>query len=417
MTTATQTQFRRDTAAHINAQTPANGEPAWDLTNFRLRMGDGSTAGGLLLPMAKDIQSGVFTYIAQGGTANAWTATMAPATPSVGAGSEVTIKCSTPNTSAFTLNVDGHGAVSVKKRSGGALIDPVSGDTFANALYKFQHDGTYWELMDELDAGGGLVSVSQGNLNTATGSVTSTSAAAMQSFTLPGGLYGFFPQTKSGTAGTTYTIAMWDSSISLPTSYATRLAMNGSGTTGHTTSAQQLYITSSPPFDLGDGELAGFIFAVVNKAGEIISTYIADVPPWAYNGPTNIRADYIDRRGRKFRKSRKPRSLDEIMDGAEHEIVWEEITQAHKNADMRLIPHPFGGCGEGETIVLLNPRDDRLARIMQHHAHGGSEEVIEALHNGNIYAGNEFLPADSLPCFPSRPFCPQPPFATKGNRP
>jgi len=166
MTTATQTQLRRDTAAHINAQTPASGEPAWDTTNLRLRMGDGATAGGLLLPMAKDIQSGVFTYIPQGGTANVWTATMSPATPSIVAGSEVTIKCSTPNTGAFTLNIDGHGAVSVKKRSGGALIDPVSGDTFANGLYDFIYDGTYWEIMDELNAGGGTVSVSQGNLNT-----------------------------------------------------------------------------------------------------------------------------------------------------------------------------------------------------------------------------------------------------------
>jgi hypothetical protein len=46
MTTATQVQTRRGTAAQVSAMTPAAGEVVADMTNFALSLGDGSTAGG-----------------------------------------------------------------------------------------------------------------------------------------------------------------------------------------------------------------------------------------------------------------------------------------------------------------------------------------------------------------------------------
>ena len=47
--TTTQLQLRRDIAANIEAITPAQGEPIYDVTNATLRMGDGATAGGSML--------------------------------------------------------------------------------------------------------------------------------------------------------------------------------------------------------------------------------------------------------------------------------------------------------------------------------------------------------------------------------
>jgi hypothetical protein len=46
MTTATQVQWRRGTAAQVLAMTPAAGEVVADMTNFALALGDGATAGG-----------------------------------------------------------------------------------------------------------------------------------------------------------------------------------------------------------------------------------------------------------------------------------------------------------------------------------------------------------------------------------
>lgn len=46
MTTATQVQLRRGTAAQVAAFTPAEGETVVDKTNHRLVVGDGATAGG-----------------------------------------------------------------------------------------------------------------------------------------------------------------------------------------------------------------------------------------------------------------------------------------------------------------------------------------------------------------------------------
>jgi hypothetical protein len=405
--TAKQVQLRRDTRSNISAQTPSEGEPAWDLTNAKLWMGDGLTAGGLGVAMDKDVQQGTKTYLAAGGTANAITVSYSPDLgPPVG-GQILRIKLTSSITGAATINPNSHGTASIKKKSGGALVDPVSGDCFAGGIYEFQYDGTVWQIMNELDAGGGLISVSQGNLNTSTGSVSKagggTHVWSTALFTLPGGQYGFHPQIKStGTSKAIFNIGgLTFSGVSTATptidgasvgsSYITNMTIACSES-ANTASAQQLYITSSPPFDLGDGHLHGFIFSKVNKAGDIVATYIADVPPWAYNGPTNIRADYVDGRGRKYRRTIKRRSLEEIIDGAAIEHVWQEITQAHKNADIHLIPHPFPGmCHPDHTIILLDPLDDRLPAIMAHHAHGGDGEVPDALHSGKIYANNEFI--------------------------
>ena len=68
MATAIQKQFRRDTYTNLIAATPVAGEPAWDTTNKRLCMGDGSTLGGIRHTSAKDYQNQTFIYGTVGGT-------------------------------------------------------------------------------------------------------------------------------------------------------------------------------------------------------------------------------------------------------------------------------------------------------------------------------------------------------------
>jgi len=45
--TTTQLQLRRDTTANVQAITPAQGEPVYDVTRKALVLGDGTTPGGL----------------------------------------------------------------------------------------------------------------------------------------------------------------------------------------------------------------------------------------------------------------------------------------------------------------------------------------------------------------------------------
>jgi hypothetical protein len=400
MTGATQTQFRRGTSSQNDSFTGASGEATIDTTNNRWRIHDGAKAGGWSVPNHKDVQNNAMKSGTIGGTANAITLTLSPAPTAYATNMEIVFTPTANNTGATTINVNSLGAKTLKKNVSGTLTDLASGDLASGISYRALYDGTYFQV--RVDQSSGLTSVSQGNLNTSLGSVAAagnagTTAPAFDKpwllGTMPGGEYAFNLEMKTNGSGGQNCFAMMGRQSA--TTYLRQCfgVADLSGTI--TLTAQERYITASPPFDLGDGPLAGFIFARVNKAGDIVGTYIADVPPWAYNGPTKIRADFVHPiTGKKFRRVQKrPFTLDQIMSGApETEYVLEEITQAIKNADMPLIPHPFQGLeNPDEKIVLINPRDDQVTRILEHFNNGGHEEVTNALHNGKIYVDNEFL--------------------------
>jgi hypothetical protein len=312
---------------------------------------------------------------------------------------------------------------------------------------------------------GGGSSIGQSDLDTSLGSVSTTSDGAL--LTLPGGQYGFYPQIKhSSSSGTMYAapgilaahgigndagsyglvysaggITGGFKLITPGTTYAARVSM---GTLSGTASAQQRYFNASPPFDHGDGETAGYIYLLVDRDGRALAHYSADVPPWAYNGPTDIRAAYIDpETGVKYRRKerraalrqalrarRQPRAtfrdayaaaLDEALARAtkkpaqkakmhdpKHsgaflrscreaarravlEADYEAITMEMKMRDMALIPHPFGTIAPGQTVVLLDAMDERVGKLLDHQADGGADEIIEALYSGDLYADNEAL--------------------------
>lgn len=389
--TANQVQIRRDTASAINGQTPADGEPAWDQTNDRLRMGDGSTSGGLLLTMAKDTQSGTFIYAAAGGTANALTVTLSPGSTGLAAGMGIRVKIASNNTGAATINVDSHGAVNIKKLSSGSIAALEADDLVANYIYDMVYDGTQFLIIGGTGGSDGLASVSQGDLNTSTGSVSGTGSGT--NLTLPGGSYGFYPQIKTGAtgAGRTLNVEIVEDDTGTPTSYAAQIYLQWSDASYSTAYAQQRYVTSSPPFDLGDGECGGFIFALLESDGSVKNTYIADVPPWAYNGPTDIRAKYVDPNSRKkYRRIVKKRTLEEFMSGAPLEKEFQEITQQIKNADMDIIPHPFGNIAPEQKVVMLDPLDDRIFKLIELQ-NEGEDDLAEAIHSGKIGIDNDLL--------------------------
>lgn len=380
MADAKQVQIRRDTAANMALVTPALAELAYDITNKSLRLGDGATAGGIFVPNYIAIQEQRLISGTVGGTADAITLTL-PISPSayVQYQSFAFVAAST-NTGPVTININGVGLEDVRKMAGGSIGDLDAGDIVAGGVYRITHDGTQFQLEGGSGAGGSG-SVVQGDLNTSVGSISvsgsfvratisgdppnnntyatriafETSANVSTGSVLPGGEYGFYPQVKRSS-----------------TNY----------------SAQQRYINSSPPFDLGDGEVGGFFFALVDENGTIQSTYIADTPPWGYNGPTKIKCDYkCPVSGKKYRNIIKKRSLEEIMDGASIKYERQEITHNIKNADMHLIPHPFGDVPAGRRVVLLDPQDDRIRRLIEYQNAGG-EDIYDMVAAGKFQIDN-----------------------------
>ncbi len=133
--------------------------------------------------------------------------------------------------------------------------------------------------------------ITQAKLSTAQGEVSATTAN--QYLTLPGGEYGFYPQTKK-TAGATGQVQIVDSIASIGTSYVTNITLDESGS--GTIFAQQRYIQASPPYMLGDTEWGHFLFLLRKLGtGEVVSTYQAEDPPWAYNGKVWLPKDHQDR--------------------------------------------------------------------------------------------------------------------------
>jgi len=187
--------------------------------------------------------------------------------------------------------------------------------------------------------------IKQANINTSTGEISTNSAGT---FVLPGGSYGFYPQFKAAVSLGSSAIAQMSKDHVTPLSYTTLMHLESLTTIAY---AQQRYINSSPPYNIGDGDIPLFFFGLL-RGGGMAATYSADVPPWAYNGPTSVKAEAVGLNGKKYKINRKTNK-----DNGKVEKTYEEITHTVKNADMGIIPHPFGELEKGDEIILLNPPD------------------------------------------------------------
>lgn len=216
--------------------------------------------------------------------------------------------------------------------------------------------------------------IGQAQLKTAIGSASdsgSGSTHALVSWVPPGGTWGFVPQGESDTnsSNNNWTVGWRDRTGSNGISWTQpifRVESNdvtGGGT--ETARARQRYVSSSPPYDLGDGEVGHFVEVHVQANGHIRQISESPDPPWAYNGPTDIRPHGYDKQGRPFRWERRPEmTMADVQSGrasmpeyiaalAEAESECVEITQAIKNADMHLVPRSI--LNPSGTACLLDP--------------------------------------------------------------
>jgi len=156
--TANQVQIRRDSSTNLDAATPAVGEIGYDSTNKRLRVGDGSTVGGLRIPNSIDIQGQSFLAAAASGT-NTITMTVSPAPLAYANYQRFVFKAANNVTGSATINVNSLGAKTIKKRTTSGLSDLASGDIQQSGVYAVVYDGTYMQLEDytQAQATSGLV--------------------------------------------------------------------------------------------------------------------------------------------------------------------------------------------------------------------------------------------------------------------
>ena len=192
---ATQTQFRRGTAAQVDAMTPVAGEVVIDTTNNRACIGNGSTAGGIKVPTAKDIQNQYAIYGTVGGTANAITLTNAPVSTSYAAGQRYTFKATSSNSAATTVNVDGLGVKNIYKLSRGSLVALSGSEIYSSGMYVIIYDGTQFQLFT--GGGGGVLTVKQ-QVFTASGTYTPNAGMLYCDVELVGGGGGGGSQPSGG---------------------------------------------------------------------------------------------------------------------------------------------------------------------------------------------------------------------------
>ena len=82
-------------------------------------------------------------------------------------------------------------------------------------------------------------------------------------------------------------------SLEDPFSYVTNIALfrNNAGTVY----AKQRYIQASPPYKIGDKIWNHFLYMLVNSMGDVVASYEAEDPPYAYNGSPHNTKDSIER--------------------------------------------------------------------------------------------------------------------------
>lgn len=135
---ALETNYEAALTAFTNALIAAGSTPFATLAEVIAGTVTGKAADPAKIAAA--INGGVHTYAAGGGSANAITASLAPAPSAYTTGMTFRVKLSTTNTStSVTLNLNGLGAKTIKRIDG---TNPAIGYLGNNQIHTFIYDGT-----------------------------------------------------------------------------------------------------------------------------------------------------------------------------------------------------------------------------------------------------------------------------------
>ena len=247
--TAKQVQIRRDSATNLNAAVPASGEIGYDTTNKRLRVGDGSTSGGIILPNSTDVQNQTFLYASAGGTADALTLTVSPAPTAYVTGQRFSFKATATNTTTTpTINVNSLGAKTFKKKSSSGVSTLAVGDIQNGVIYSCIYDGTYMQL-EAVDIS---TNVTAGKTLIATSTPTGVATVTFDNI----------PQTYRGL------ILTWDNISCATTTRSLKVQWDSNSTFTSPLSVSATKITGTTPSQISGTDL---FTATTQSAGEVAS--------------------------------------------------------------------------------------------------------------------------------------------------
>lgn len=170
---------------------------------------------------------GPLDYAETGGSSNAYTLALSPALDAYIAGMPMYFKASFTNTGAATLNINGLGAVSIKKNVSDALV---AGDIATGKIYVVMYDGTNFQILNPLllvgtsilvantvawvsEIDNGTVDTATANINWTSGNkqkVTVNGAPSTFTFTAPPGPCNLLLKITMAAASRTIT---WPASV------------------------------------------------------------------------------------------------------------------------------------------------------------------------------------------------------------
>lgn len=199
------------------------------------------------------------------------------------------------------------------------------------------------------------------------------------------GTYGFQLYVSSAPANITNEVSVGGGSYTV-----TRIAAGNSG--AHVLVMR--YITSSPPWDLGDGDIQNFVWLLLDGIGNIVSSVSCIDPPWNFltqqralrKGLLTVTVDEADR------DPEKRAELDRELDNIER-IEPTQLNMSEKIADMPVFPHPWADGNRdttGLTIAMLDPVSPLMERFKKLDQLGmeDGEDVLNLLNNDYIRFDN-----------------------------
>lgn len=174
------------------------------------------------------------------------------------------------------------------------------------------------------------------------------------------------------------------------------------------------YIQASPPWNLGNGDIALFVTAKIDRTTkEVLATEIAPDPHWAYHGPHELHPHHG-----KLQKAAGLWGVDvkSIITGIDTSLTRDEalikldnmkmicadpdllcdalsyeFTMEEKNIDMNLVPHGFGPLAPNEMVVLIDPAGgftDQLGILHESMSNAETGSISTLLHEGHIVIGD-----------------------------
>jgi hypothetical protein len=291
-------------------------------------------------------------------------------------------------------------AAAVTDETGSGALVFATSPTLVTPAIGTPSSGTLTNCTGLTESGFASGSVSQAKLKTTTASgSTNVSSAAQASYTLTGGTYSWW------TAGAT------NNGLRFGNGDVGAGVIGVYNDTGGALDfyVDERYVQASPPYNLGNGDIPLFVFALLDSLGNFKGISVAPDPTWAYHGPTDISPERIEN-GKSYRCYREINGIPfntAIKDAETAEAfmageisaqsVEREITRSLKNSDMNLYPHPWVGNNlSGLTAVMLDPLSATVGRLAIIQQEGGAAEVRNLIQSG-------YIAIDSAPVDASAP--------------